>query len=146
MPISTKLQSMPEFAEQNYSFDIKNNKLDDYFNALLLEAVDNALSFLGESAKRAVYYHLEEKFKIEREKIPLMIEEFANAIEDMFGIGAKIIEIQIMKNLYRKIGSNFKYVPEEGNLLFSKYLKAVKNHFVKARREYVNHESTLILK
>ena len=104
---------------------------DDEFNSIMLEAVDEALSFLGESAKRAIYYHLEEKFKIRREEIPIKIDDFAEAIEEIFGMGAKIIEMQIMKSLYKKVGRNFKYVSKEKDLLFTAYLKAVKNHFVK---------------
>jgi len=104
---------------------------DDEFNLIMLEAVDEALSFLGESAKRAIYYHLEEKFKIRREEIPIKIEDFAKAIEKIFGMGAKIIEMQIMKSLYKRVGRNFKYVPKKKDLLFTAYLKAVKNHFAR---------------
>jgi len=130
MVASNKLRSMLELEERNALANIDYHP-DDEFNLVMLEAVDEALSFLGESAKRAIYYHLEEKFKIRREEIPIKIDDFAEAIEEIFGMGAKIIEMQIMKSLYKKVGRNFKYVSKEKDLLFTAYLKAVKNHFVR---------------
>ena len=130
MVTSNKLRSVVEFAGRDSLANIEYHALDE-FNLVMLEAVDEALSFLGESAKRAIYYHLEEKFKIRREEIPIKIDDFAEAIEKIFGIGAKIIEMQVMKSLYKRIRHNFKYVPKEKDLLFTAYLKAVKNHFVR---------------
>jgi len=131
MTTTNKLRSTLGFEEE--ALPNIEHVLDDRLNLTMLEAIDEALSFLGESAKRAIYYHLEEKFKIRREEIPLRIDDFAEAIEEIFGMGAKIIEIQIMKSLYKKIGCNFKYVPKEKNLLFTAYLKALRNHFRKLR-------------
>ena len=130
MVTSDKLRSMLELKGRDIPVNIDYHP-DDGFNLIMLEAVDEALSFLGESAKRAFYYHLEEKFKIRREEIPVKIDDFAEAIEEIFGMGAKIIEMQIMKSLYKMVGRNFKYVPEEKDLLFTAYLKAVKNHFAR---------------
>ena len=130
MVASNKLRSMLELKGRDILVNIDYHLCDE-FNLIMLEAVDEALSFLGESAKRAIYYHLEEKFKIRREEIPIKIDDFAEAIEEIFGMGAKIIEMQIMKVLYKRIGHNFKYVPKKKDLLFTAYLKAVKNHFVR---------------
>ena len=130
MVASNKLRSMLELKGRDILVNIDYHP-DDGFNSIMLEAVDEALSFLGESAKRAIYYHLEEKFKIRREEIPIKIDDFAEAIEEIFGMGAKIIEMQIMKSLYKRVGRNFKYVPKEKDLLFTAYLKAVKNRFVR---------------
>ena len=129
MVTSNKLRSMLEL-DRDALANIKYHALDE-FNLIMLEAVDEALSFLGESAKRAIYYHLEEKFKIRREEIPIKIDDFVEAIEEIFGMGAKIIEMQIMKSLYKRVGHNFKYVPKEKDLLFTAYMKAVRNHFVR---------------
>ena len=130
MVASNKLRSMLELKGRDILANIDYHP-DDEFNLIMLEAVDEALSFLGESAKRAIYYHLEEKFKIRREEIPVKIDDFAEAIEEIFEMGAKIIEMQIMKILYKRVGRSFKYVPEEKDLLFTAYLKAVKNRFVR---------------
>jgi hypothetical protein len=95
------------------------------FNSLFLEAVDETLASLGESCRESIYYHLKNNFKIERQDIPLKIEEFAKAIESIFGFGAKLIEIQIMKRLHTKIGG-FKYYPKDENLSFTRYANALK--------------------
>ena len=56
------------------------------------------------------------------------VEEINNAIEEMFGYGAKILEIEIMKHLHVKIGSSFEYFPEKEELLFVDYIDAARMH------------------
>jgi len=94
------------------------------FERLLLEAIDEGLSSLGDSPKQAIYFYLEKTFKIKKMDIPNKIEEFANVIEKIFGHGAKHLEIQIMKRLYEKVGHGFEYFPEKGDLLFTEYIEA----------------------
>lgn len=74
------------------------------FERILLEAVDEGLSSLGQSSRRAIYFHLEESFKVKKKEIPYKIEVFADAIEKIFGVGADFLEILIMKRLHEKIG------------------------------------------
>jgi len=105
------------------------------FEKLLLEAVDQGLSSLGDSSKQVIYFHLENTFKINRRDIPYKIEEFAEAIEKIFGLGAKFIEISIMKCLYEKVGSVFEYNPEQEDLCFTEYVAAVKQSFLKEKQE-----------
>jgi len=73
------------------------------FNFLLLEAVDEALSILGESIKKSVYFHLEETYKLDRHDIPIKISKFSDSLEKMFGVGSRYIEILVMKQFYPKI-------------------------------------------
>ena len=96
------------------------------FNEILLEATDDGLSLLGESSKQLIYFHLENNFKIKRKETPFKIKEFTDAIKGIFGAGAKILEIQIMKFLFKKIGCNLKHYPKEKKLTFIEYLTAVK--------------------
>lgn len=103
------------------------------FEKLLLEAVDQGLSSLGDSSKQVIYFHLENTFKINRRDIPYKIEEFAEAIEKIFGLGAKFIEISIMKCLYEKVGSVFEYNPEQKDLVFTEYVTSVKQSFLKEK-------------
>jgi len=135
--MATKMSGkMSQIARLARLSDPSGETVTDYeFNVLLLEAIDEALSSLGESAKKVIYRHLEEKFMIEKGQIPFKIEEFSDALEDIFGMGAKIIELQIMKNIYKKIGGNFRYSPKDGNLLFNAYLRAVKRHFIKKQKK-----------
>lgn len=97
------------------------------FQGMLLEAVDEGLSSLGDSSKLAIYFHLEKTFDIKKCDIPNRIDEFTSAIEAIFGQGAKLLQIQIMKNLHKKLGNTFEYVSEIENLAFREYLKAIED-------------------
>ncbi len=77
------------------------------FEKTLLEAVDNALLSLGESPRHAVYYHLNKSFKLQREEIPGDTDEFSQALNNIFGPGAEVIEKIIVKNLYSRLNLNF---------------------------------------
>lgn len=94
------------------------------FRELLLEAVDESLSTLGKTPKQAVYFYLQESFNIKRRDIPDKIDEFTFAIERMFGEGARIIEIQIMKNLHEKAKDTPKQYTKDNGLSFKEYLRA----------------------
>jgi hypothetical protein len=80
----------------------KTPNLKKDFDILLLDAIDEALSAIGEPPKKAIYCHLEREFGIKREEIPKRQEDFSNALEKMFGLGAKHMEIMIMKTLHKK--------------------------------------------
>lgn len=96
------------------------------FKEHLLEAIDEGLSVLGESGKKVVYYYLEKNFKIKKQDIPNKIDKFADAIEKIFGDGANILEIRIMKCLFKKIGYTFKKCSKRENLTFVEYIAAAK--------------------
>ena len=98
------------------------------FEELLRSAIDEYFSSLGESCKDTIYLHLKERHNIKRADIPSRIEEFAAAIEDSFGQSGKLIEIGIIKALYGKT-KYFKYVPDQEDLSFIRYLEALK-HFL----------------
>jgi len=110
------------------------------FEEALLEAIDEGLSLLGESAKRAVYFHLEKDFEMNRLEISYRIEEFTDAIENIFGTGAKILEIQIMKCLFKKVGYTFKLYPRQKNLTFTEYIAAIKlrNNYKNVQEQQLN--------
>jgi hypothetical protein len=97
------------------------------FQKVLLEAVDEALSSLGDSPKRSIYFHLDRSFKIKRREIPRKIRAFADAMEKTFGFGAKFIETAIMERLYEKVGGNLEV--QNQNFLFADYVDAVQNVF-----------------
>ena len=105
---------------------VKVSALHRGFEEVLLEAVDEALSSLGASSKRAVYFHLEKKFSIRRQEGPHKVEEFASALEEIFGAGAGLLEIKIMRRLYEKVGPAFRYFPEGDDLVFTGYTAAAK--------------------
>jgi hypothetical protein len=106
---------------------------DRSFKTLLLEAVDEGLSSLGDSSKEVIYFHLAKSFNINKLDIPYKIEEFADAIEKIFGLGANFLEILIMKSLYEKAGQPFEYNQEQEALVFAEYVAAVKQGFLKKK-------------
>ena len=100
----------------------KNKRKKGSFGELVMETVDTVFSSLGESCKQAVYFHLKNRYNISRENIPERIEDFFDALEGIFGLGAKLIEIEIMKLLFSKV-QTFKCSLKQEGLLFKDYLK-----------------------
>lgn len=101
------------------------------FERLLLEAVDESLTSLGDSAKQAIYFHLENKFKIERNEIPERIEDFGEGLQKIFGVGAQFLEILIMKKLYERIGQPLEWNKNK-ELIFTEYVATARRSFLKA--------------
>jgi hypothetical protein len=104
------------------------------FENILIEAVDEGLASLGESAKQAIYFHLEGKFKITKKDIPYHLEDFTDGLEKIFGLGAHFIEILIMKSLFEKIGQPLEW-NEKKELVFVEYVAAAKQSYLKKKNE-----------
>lgn len=98
------------------------------FDKLLMDAIDEALSSLGESVKQSIYFHIENKF-VARNEIPTRIQDFQGGLEKIFGAGAQFIEILIMKNLHAKIGITLT-IELRDPLEFVDYVKAAKQSFL----------------
>jgi len=109
------------------------------FDKLLLEAVDEGLSTLGESSKHAIYFHLAISFHVKKNDIPKKIEEFAAAIEKIFGLGANFLEIIIMRRLYEKVDGRFKW-NESKDLTFTEYVAAAKRSFLEKKAKAKTEE------
>jgi len=92
---------------QNYSTQDQSKRnssiIDTRLNEALLESVDSGLLLLGENTRKVIYLHLERNLKIRREEIALRFEEFKKALEDMFGLGAELINAAIIKELQTKL-------------------------------------------
>jgi hypothetical protein len=72
------------------------------FQKILVEAVDESLSSLGESPKQSILFHLENTFKIKKQEIPDKIASFDVALQKIFGPGANFLEMLIVKKLSEK--------------------------------------------
>jgi hypothetical protein len=94
---------------------------ENSFETTIIEAVDEGFSPFGHSSKQAIYFHLETTFKIKKQEIPYKIEEFADAIEQIFGAGAKLIEIRMIEALHKRI-QDFVHLPKKGELVFTEYV------------------------
>jgi hypothetical protein len=100
----------------------KKHKLrENSFETAILDAVDEGFAPFGHSSKQALYIHLENTFKIKKQEIPYKIEEFADAIEQIFGAGAKLIEIRILEALHER-NQDFVHFPKKGELAFAEYV------------------------
>lgn len=99
------------------------------FDKLLLSAIDEALSSLGESVKQSIYFHIENKFSVSRSDIPENLNQFQGGLEKIFGTGAQFIEILIMKNLHAKIGVPL-MMGKRKRLEFIAYVDAAKQGFM----------------
>jgi len=93
------------------------------FREILLTAVEESLSTLGDSPKQAILFHLQDTFKIKIEHIPDNITEFSKALEKIFGPGAAYLEKLIVKRLHEKLGLEFE---NYGNLDFLECVDQVK--------------------
>ena len=107
------------------------------FNKLLLGSIDDALGALGESAKQSVYIHIERNFRIARNEIPENLSQFQEGLEKIFGMGARLLEILIMKNLYSKIGHEFN-MDKNQQLEFIRYVNAARSSFLEECRSQEN--------
>ena len=103
------------------------------FEKLLLEAIDDALALLGDSAKQAIYFHLKNEFEIAKNEIPCRLEDFADGLEKIFGLGARFIEILIMKQLHERIGHPLEW-DESKELVFVEYVAATRRSFLRGRK------------
>jgi hypothetical protein len=99
------------------------------FEEVFQESVDEAFSSLGETVKTSLYFYLEHKFMINRQDMPYRIQDFLDALEGIFGLGAKHLELLIMKNLYKNVNCQYKWegpnwlVPD---LTFKKYVELIR--------------------
>lgn len=98
------------------------------FDKLLLDAIDDAFSTLGDSARQSIYFHLESKFKIAKKEVPEHLEDFDEGLAKIFGPGSRFLEILIIKNLYEKTGQRLEW-DENKEFVLVDYVKAVKHGF-----------------
>ena len=107
------------------------------FENVVLNSIDAAFSSLGENVKRTIYFHLDHNFMIAKKDIPYKIDEFSDALEQIFGLGARHLELLIMKNLHERVECSYKWegpkwlVPD---LTFRKYVHLLKVCYEDNRR------------
>lgn len=97
------------------------------FEEVLLEAIDEGLYSLGKEIKQAVYLHLKNEYSLRKRDIPYRIEDFTRALEETFQLGAKLLEIKIIKILYTKVGSGYVPIEKPESLEFSRYVYVLRN-------------------
>ena len=88
-------------------------------------AIDNTLSSFGDSLPQAFYSRLEKDFDLKKEEIPQRISEFTAAIEEIFGMSAKLVEAKIIQSLHDQV-PDFVHFPKNKDLLFADYVKSLR--------------------
>ena len=78
--------------------------LDPPFKETFQSAVDRAMLLLGESGRQAAYYRIEKTFRLKRNMWYKNPEDFAEAVEQIFGSGAPLLLKVIIKELYTDLG------------------------------------------
>jgi hypothetical protein len=107
------------------------------FNKMLMEAIDDALSSLGEPIKESIYDDLEKMFNIKRCDIPCRIDEFSDALERIFGVTAKLLQILFMKHLHDRVRIVCKWdLPRWvlPNLTFKQYVTLMKQNYDRSKK------------
>jgi hypothetical protein len=120
----------------------KRSKPKPNFNEILLASIDEALSSLGENVATAIYFNIEQTFNIKRLEIPQRIKAFSDALEKIFGLGAKTLELLCMKKLHDKIGVTFKWPEYEWPLskwvitemTFPEYVDHMRQNYEKTQK------------
>jgi hypothetical protein len=115
------------------------------FDQILLEAIDEGLSSIGEAGKASIYIHLEGRFNIKKQEIPYKLNDFSNALKRIFGLGARHFEILFMKKLHAKFELTFKWPTYEWPLskwiipemTFTEYVRLVRESFEAANDDKV---------
>jgi hypothetical protein len=73
------------------------------FDESLIESIDEVLTAIGNSIKCSIYLHLNNR-GIRRNQIPNRIGDFMNVLQSVVGVGARHIELQVIKQIQAKTG------------------------------------------
>lgn len=88
------------------------------FNEIFHKCVDDVLKeVLGENTAKAILYHLGVRGSSDK------VEAFSEALEELFGSGAQILERKILEVLYRRAGRTFR---ERRGYKFADYVNEFK--------------------
>lgn len=121
MMIQDRLTEMIEAPIMNSTETQKGN-----FQKMIVEAVDHVFSSRGDSTKQFLYSYLKNTYNIGKQEIPYRIDDFAAALEAIFGPCAKLIEIEIMKALFNRVQTftvRATHLQEQEDLSFTNYVK-----------------------
>lgn len=98
------------------------------FEEILQKSVEEILSSFGSSCKQNIYSQLERAFNIKKHEVSHKTEEFANALEKIFGYSAKFIELRIIEKLHEKT-PQFVYSTGKKDLVFTEYITTMRRFF-----------------
>ncbi len=96
----------------------------DNLSTILIEAIEESFEIFINPKKYNIFNYLEQEYALAKQNIPKNIDKFVSIIENLFGTGAKLIEIRIIELIHKKI-QNFAYNPKDHDLFLKEYLVAL---------------------
>ena len=90
------------------------------------DSLEETLSAFGEKQKQTIYSYLDNCYGLNKQEIPNRIEEFSQAIDNLFGTGGKLIKASIMKALFKKIKKPIKIKAKTKDLYFEDYIQTIR--------------------
>jgi hypothetical protein len=96
--------------------------LKNQIDMKIMEAIDESLASFGDKVRQIVYFHMQSNHNVPKQEIPTKIEELAKALEAIFGIGARLIEMKIIQKLHSKT-NGFLYVPKDEDFNLKDYVQ-----------------------
>jgi hypothetical protein len=106
---------------------ITSNDNQQSFHDFILEVIDGAFSKLGTETRQALYSILQKEYSLNKNDLPDKLEDFVNALENVFGASALLVEIDILKRIKTK-APLFMYIVQNADLYFDEYLSSLKNY------------------
>ncbi len=103
----------------------KQQTPEEKFNFAITETVDESLSSFKNLDRETAYLHLEKTFQITKKEIPLQIESFVDAIEQMFGVASKLVEITMIEGFHKRF-PEFVFFPKKGDVDFKEYVVSLR--------------------
>lgn len=97
------------------------------FSEVFLKSINQTFTKLGTEIKPLLYSILETHYKLDQNNLPNRTADFVNAIEQIFGASAALVEVEIMKNIRQEVPL-FKYSTENGDLDLINYLRSLKTY------------------
>lgn len=94
------------FADQKPSSNGSFNSQAENLENIIFSAMKRGLYLLGEDFAQVTFYNLDKRYSLSRPEILRKPERFIEALRDMFGEGARIIEMLIKQAICVEVGLN----------------------------------------
>ena len=92
--------------------EVRRPMVESTFNEALVRAIDFAFGSLGDSCKKALFFHLDQIFRLQKQDMPARIKEFNDAILFLLKDGGKFLETLIVKKLCEDLGVSYGQVSD----------------------------------
>lgn len=95
------------------------------FEELIVEVIDQVMLSLDPRVKKSFYNILKTDYNLDKNDIPYRIGDFVNALEEVYGISALLIEVAILKKVCQELPA-FTFVVENTQLNLVDFLKSLR--------------------